>query len=98
MIYEIPLSQIPAQAFSFIVGDYEFYIRLKTLGGKLYMDLSVNGDVVFTGFAAITEFNFLSPFGYLNIPGALFFQTEKGKDPAWNKLGVADKLYYADDE
>ncbi len=93
--YEIPVNPQPAQAFSFINGDNEFVIRLKTSGNVLYMDLTVNGDIIFEGLRCDAQADMLELFAYKEIPGRLFFLTENGLPPYWERLGTEDKLYYA---
>lgn len=94
-LYEVSLNPLPAQAFSFIQGDYEYSIRLKTAGDRLYMDLTVNGDIIFEGLRCDAGADMLSSFKYLGFPGSLFFLTKDDEPPYWERLGSEDKLYYA---
>ena len=94
-IYEIAIKRTPAQIFSFIINTDEFQIRLKTMGEYLYMDLSLNGAVIFNGLRCDSGVNLLKLFGYTGIQGDLFFLTDKGLPPNWQRLGTSDRLFYA---
>lgn len=96
----IPVSAIANQTFQVILGDqdcsFRIYTRPERAGGvlRLYMDLYVNGVVVFYG--ALCKDGVLLPLAdYIPFEGGLLFVDMEGDaDPEYQGLGDRWRLLY----
>lgn len=93
-LYEIPLNRVPSQELDINIGAESLTVRLKTFRGRLYMDLSVNGTVLFNGILCVSGTPLNSPFRASGLNGDLIFTTENFKEPDYRDFGDKCRLHY----
>lgn len=94
-VYNINVSSIPSQQFSFIHNNNEYQVKLKSVNNKLYMNVSRNGDVIFKGLRVDANYNLFTPFDYKEVFSVLGISNVDEQPPKWERLGKGDLLYYA---
>ena len=94
---KISLTPGKAQAVRVTLADQDCLIRLVQRDSGLYMDLTANGIVVFTGVPCLYATRIVR-YQYLPFKGDLFFLDKEGdSDPEGDSLGIRFNLYYVED-
>ncbi len=97
--YEIPLTATP-QSFSIVLEDvtYRFTLKYVTapMGGWLFDIADQDGNDILCGAPLVTGHDLLEQYGYLNIGGQLYVQTDADPDavPTFDNLGVQSHVYF----
>ena len=96
---EIPLQPIPAQELQIILGGQNCTIRLYWRWWKLYMDLLVDSEPVFTS-AMCQNCQWVNQSPSLIFSGGLMFADGLGNEaPRWDGLGDRwGLIYFSADE
>lgn len=96
---EIPLQQIPAQELQIILDDQNCTLRFYWRWWKLYADLLVDSEPVFSGFICQNR-QWVNQSPSLIFAGGLIFVDELGDEaPRWDGLGDRwHLLYFTADE
>lgn len=90
----IPLEAIPNQKFTVILEEKECEIELLSRGVNIFMNLTVDDNVVFQGVICLNGVNLLSS-GYNKLSGSLYFTDTQGNlDPLYYGLGSRWVLNY----
>lgn len=90
----VPVSALPAQSFSVVLGEQACAIRLTQKTTGLFMDLSVAGTEVVTG-AICRDMVGVVRQAYLGFKGDLVFMDTQGSaDPEYTGLGTRFVLMY----
>lgn len=99
MLVNIPLSNIPNQEFSIILGNQNCQIHIYQRGDYLYMDLVANDEQVFAGRICLSQKDMIL-YPTNKFVGDLFFDDEKKLEgiPNYKELGTRYKLYYVQQE
>lgn len=93
---EIPLQAIPAQELQVILGGQNCTLRLYWRFWKLYMDLLVGANAVFSG-ALCQNCQFVNQSPSLLFSGGLMFVDALGDaSPRWDGLGERWSLLWFD--
>ena len=93
----IPLAAVPDQTIQAYLGTQNCVIRVYQRTFGLYVDLWLNGLLLFYGVQAF-NMNKLVRNNYYNLVGDLyFFDTEGAKDPDYTGLGSRYVLLYRPD-
>lgn len=95
MVSQIEIQALPNQKASVLLNDQECEVKLRQMGNRLFMSLTVDDEVIFQ--------NVLCPIAapingaeVLGFSGVLFFLDTKGhEDPQWEELGTRWLLFYA---
>lgn len=92
---EIPLDTIPNQQFNIVLGGQNCTIHLYQRGDYLYMDLSVDGNVVRNGMLCLVN-TLLTNYRLLRFSGYLFFidTYNQGGIPNYKELDTRYILVY----
>lgn len=90
----IPMQPIAAQTFSISLGGQSCQITLYQKSTGLFMDLSANNVVIFTGIVC-RDRDFMVRYEYLGFGGDLAFMDTQGSDnPTFAGLGSRYLLGY----
>lgn len=90
----IPLDPIPNQRFSCNINGQNCVFELVMRGVNLFMNLSVNDEVIINGIICLNKVN-LIPYNYLDFNGQLYFEDLQGNsDPFYFGLGTRWVLNY----
>jgi len=90
---EITLQQTANQSFSFDIDGFSFDVVLKT-ADSVIADVSIDGELKISGVRAMA-YRPIVPYQYLTLgSGNLFFITENGEAPDYNKFGLSQSLVY----
>lgn len=86
----VPLSAVPNQAFSLVLNDRNVSIRVRSLGGQTYIDVSCEGVAICAGKACRDRVLLTPRAQYLGFPDLqLFFADLRGTaDPSWQDFGT----------
>lgn len=91
---EINLQPVPNQSFSFTVGETTFDITLKT-SDALVASVTIDSVVAMQG-VRVMAYRPVLPYAYLTKgAGNLFFITDQGEEPSYEKFGVTQSLVWA---
>lgn len=91
---KIPLAAVPAQTVSVTLNGQECTLILRSLGGKQYLSLSVNGTPVFYN-ALIVDRIPLKKYDYLPFVGDIACEDTQGTDdPDWQGWNTRFFLIY----
>lgn len=94
-IYEINLpTNTPNFEITTVIGDENMSIKIRSLNNRIYMDFSVNNNVIFKGLRCDGNVNMTESYKYKGIKGALVFYTEVNKPVYYTGFGSDYKLYY----
>lgn len=94
-IVRIPLETVPNQRISVDLDDQDCVIELRTLGTRLYMNLSVGDEQVFAGHVC-ESFCDIAQFPSVKFTGLLvFIDTIGDEPPCWEGLDSRWTLYFA---
>ena len=95
---EIPLQPIPAQEVQVILGGQNCTFSVYWRFGKLYADLLVDSEPVFTG-AICQNLQWVNQSSSPVFSGGLIFVDSLGEEsPRWDGLGSRWSLLYLDAE
>lgn len=97
---KIPLSAIPNQSFNVILDNQNCVIHLYQRGDYMYMDLTVNGQVVRTGMICLVDVSIVN-YPVNGFSGYLFFSDLKGSNGIVNYAELDSRyilLYVTEDE
>lgn len=90
----IPLQPVRSQSISVELAGQRCTIRLIQRESFLYMDLTVNGEVVMQGVPCLFA-NRMVRYSYLGFTGDLVFMDNSGQsDPSYDGLGSRFPFYY----
>lgn len=91
----VPLSAVPNQAFSLVLNDRNVSIRLRSLGGQTYIDVTCEGVPICAGHLCLDRSLLTDRARYLGFPELqLFFADTRGtSDPAWPEFGPRFQLF-----
>ncbi len=95
----IPIQAIPNQIFNIVLNEQNCTFHFYQKGAFLFMDLSVDGEDVRTGFICLCDSNLLQyPTPYFK--GLLYFSDLEGKGtpPQYSELGTRFVLFYEVEE
>ena len=95
---EIPLQPIPAQEVQVILGGQNCTLSVYWRWGKLYADLLVDSEPIFTG-AVCQNLQWVNQSPSPVFSGGLIFVDSLGREaPRWDGLGSRWSLLYLDSE
>jgi hypothetical protein len=94
MIVLIPLEPVPNQKISIVLNNQTCQISVYERGDYLYLDLYIDGVVVFTGFRCIYG-EVINTYPSV-VNGFLAFYTKDGLDPKAKDIGTSAFLLYGD--
>lgn len=77
---EIPLAAVPAQSLRIVLGDQNCTIALRQKDNRMYMDLDVGQDRIFTGAICMDRVN-IKQFVTMAFSGGLYFVDTIAQDP-----------------
>lgn len=90
----IPLSPIPSQTLKVVLDDQDCEISVLMHGPHLYLDLTVNGNIVQQG-ALLLDYVSAIQIPTRNFSGTLaMFDTQGNEPPRWDGLGDRWQLCY----
>ena len=93
---EIPLQAIPAQELQCILDNQNCTLRVYWRYWKLYMDLMVDSEPVFSG-AVCQNLQWVNQSPSVEFSGGLMFVDSLGDEsPVWDGLGSRWSLLYFD--
>lgn len=86
----VPLSPIPNQSLSLVLNDRNVSIRVRSLGGDTYIDVSCEGVPICAGKLCRDRVLLTPSAQYLGFPDLqLFFADLRGQaDPSWQDFGT----------
>lgn len=91
---EVPLSQQPNQAFTLVIDNNTYRIRIVDIVGMMAADVNINTDPVINGIRCLHG-DFLLPWPSLERNGVNFMWfDDQGRLPHWENFGVTCRLYY----
>lgn len=97
MIVEVPLSSLPSQELSLVLGNQDVTVRVLTRGDYLYLDILKESTPVIQGQLIVTGQNLL-PSGLSNFVGNFQMVDINGtSDPVYTGLGTQYRLLYNDE-
>lgn len=97
MIVEVPLSALPSQELSLVLGNQDVTVRVLTRGDYLYLDVLKETDPVILGQLIVTGQNLL-PVGLSDFVGNFQMIDLNGdSDPVYTGLGTQFRLLYNDE-
>lgn len=94
MLVEIPLQQIPNQKIEVVINNNNLNIALYTAGDFLFIDLTVNNNIIILG-AKVVNRAYINQYPYV-FNDYLFFATTDNSSPYYLTLGDITHLYYSD--
>ena len=96
---KIPVEAIPNQTFNITLNEQNCTIHLYQRGEYLYMDLSVDGEVIRQGMICLVDISLLQ-YTVQGFSGYLFFTDMRGAGgtPTYTELGSRYILFYATEE
>lgn len=96
MIVEVPLSALPSQELSLVLGNQDVTVRVLTRGDYLYLDVLKESTSVIQGQLIVTGKNLL-PSGLSNFVGNFqMIDINGNSDPIYIGLGTQYRLLYND--
>lgn len=97
MIWEVPLSPLPSQELSLVLGNQDVTVRVLTRGDYLYLDVLKEKEPVILGQLIVTGQNLL-PAGLSAFTGNFQMVDLNGdSDPFYTGLGTQFRLLYNDE-
>lgn len=86
----VPLSAVPNQSFSLVLNDRNVVLRVRSLGGQTYIDVTCEGVAICAGRACRDRVLLTPRAQYLGFPDLqLFFADLRGtSDPSWQDFGT----------
>lgn len=94
--YVIPLAQLPNQTFNIDLNGQQCVFDFITRGVFMYMNLTVDGEVVVNGQICLNNTNLIQ-YKHLNFTGKLYFTDTQGDlDPLYYGLNDRWLLIYED--
>jgi hypothetical protein len=97
MIVEVPLSALPSQELSLVLGNQDVTVRVLTRGDYLYLDVLKESTPVIQGQLIVTNQNLL-PSGLADFIGNFQVVDINGNsDPVYTGLGTQYRLLYSDE-
>lgn len=97
MIVEVPLSALPSQELSLVLGNQDVTVRVLTRGDYLYLDVLKESTPVIQGQLIVTGQNLL-PSGLPDFMGNFQMVDLNGNsDPVYSGLGTQFRLLYNDE-
>lgn len=98
MIVEVPLSALPSQELSLVLGNQDVTVRVLTRGDYLYLDVLNEDTPIILGQLIVSNANLL-PSGLTNFVGNFrMVDTNGNADPEYIGLGERWQLLYLSDE
>ena len=96
---KIPVEAIPNQTFNITLNEQNCTIHLYQRGDYLYMDLSVDGEVIRQGMICLVDISLLQ-YTVQGFSGYLYFADMRGMGgtPVYTELGSRYILFYATEE
>ena len=93
--YEININPYPNQEFSVVIENNEYFFNITTReNNTLYLDLELNGVLIFQGIRLDANTDLLENYHHLGIQGQLVLLNNDDGIPSFERLGIEDKLYY----
>lgn len=93
----ITLSPVKNQIISLSLGENNCTLKLVQRESALYIDVSVDGEVVTQGVPCLYA-NRIIRYRWLGFPGDLFFMDTEGQnDPRWDGLGSRYLLFWLEE-
>lgn len=92
----IPLSAVPSQSLSVLLGGQKVEMTLRQRSTGLYADISLNGKQILAGILCQDRTRIVRR-AYLGMKGDLVFVDQQGKtdsDPTYDGLGSRYVLYW----
>jgi hypothetical protein len=97
-MYNVELSQIPNQEFTYTVGNDTFRIKLRTIQDLTFADIFL-GDKPLLYSQLCTPNNFINLYRYISAGGKFYFKCVDNEYPNYKKFGGAHQLlFYTEDE
>lgn len=97
MIWEVPLSALPSQELSLVLGNQDVTVRVLTRGDYLYLDVLKENEPVILGQIIVTGQNLL-PAGLADFIGNFQMIDSNGDSaPVYSGLGTQFRLIYNDE-
>lgn len=94
MVLEVPLSALPSQELSLVLGNQDVTVRVLTRGDYLYLDVLKESEPVILGQLIVTGQNLL-PAGLSDFTGNFQMVDVNGDSaPVYTGLGVQFRLLY----
>lgn len=94
----IPVSKIPNQVFSVIIGGVNYQVALRTIQELTYMSLSANDEVLFYNQLCVPN-EWINPYNYLSINGKFRFDCLDDEYPYFEKFNDTQILnFYTPEE
>lgn len=86
----LPLAAVPNQAFSLVLNDRNVSLRIRSLAGKTYADITCNDVPICAGKLCRDRVLLTDRAAYLGFPDLqLFFADLRGtEDPTWRDFGT----------
>ena len=98
MIYEIPLTAIPAQLVAVVIGDHAYEIELRQIGASLYTSVTIDG-VQITRNVRARGFGTIPRGADARVPVEIYWQDTQGEEPPqFEGLGSRWVLAYEVDD
>lgn len=96
-IATIPLKQVPSQAVNVLLAGQPCTIELRLMGGRQYLGLSVNGDVICRNVLLVNRSRIIRA-AYTGFIGDLAVIDTQGDDPPeYTGWGARWLLAFSDD-
>ena len=97
--YEIPLSSTP-QTFQIPLAGvtYQLTVRWNWVNASWILDIAdSSGSAIVSGIPLVTGADLLEQYGYLNLGGSLYVQTDNDPNavPTYADLGTTGHVYFA---
>lgn len=97
-MYSIDLLNTPNQEFSYIVGDRNFLVQLRTIQEKTFASIFLDGEPLLYS-QICTPNNFINLYRYISAGGKFYFKCVDNEYPNYKKFGGAHQLlFYTEDE
>lgn len=92
----IDLEATPNQSVTFAADGQQYNLTIRSVGDRVYMDVTMNGAVVATALKCLVG-QIIMPYSYLEggVGGNFIFNTTSGNDPQYANFGSSDILLYA---
>ena len=97
-MYTIDLLKTPNQELSYIVGNRNFVVQLRTIQELTFASIFLDGEpLVYSQLC--TPNNFINLYRYISVGGKFYFKCTDNEYPNYKKFGESHQLlFYTEDE
>lgn len=97
-MYTIDLLKTPNQELSYIVGNRNFVVQLRTIQELTFASIFLDGEpLVYSQLC--TPNNFINLYRYISVGGKFYFKCTDNEYPNYKKFGESHRLlFYTEDE